>query len=129
MKAGHIERIDKITDETFIQPVMITVKKDQSVRIALDAISLNIAKLKNKYQVPNLESLVEKIAGIFNGKREGKVWVTSLNMLYAYSQTILHPETAKHCNLEIIGRPTIGTYAFRTGYYGLTTMVHRISSK
>ena len=47
LKAGHIERIDKITDEMFIQPVVITVEKDQIVKIALDARSPNNATLKD----------------------------------------------------------------------------------
>ena len=48
LKEGHIEKINKITNEMFIQPVVITVKKDQSVKTALDARLPNKAKLKNK---------------------------------------------------------------------------------
>ena len=52
LQAGHIERIDKITDKMFIQPVVITVKKDRSVKIALDARSLNNAMLKDNSKCP-----------------------------------------------------------------------------
>ena len=65
---------------------------------------------------------MEKIAEIVNGKEEGEVRFTSLEMLYAYGQTTLHPETAKRSNFQIIGGETIGTYAFKTGLYGLTIM-------
>ena len=41
--AGHIESINKTTDEMFIQSVVKTVKKDRSVNIALKARSLNNA--------------------------------------------------------------------------------------
>ena len=53
IKARHIERVDKISDEMFMQPVVITVKKDRSVKIALDARSLNHAIMKKitKYQI------------------------------------------------------------------------------
>ena len=119
IKAGHIERVDKISDEMFIKPVVITVKKDRSVKIVLDARSFNNAIMKEKYQMPNLYSLIEEIE-IANGKQEGEVRFTSLDMLYAYGQTTLHPETAKHCNFQIIGGET--TYAFKTGFYGLTIM-------
>ena len=122
LEAGHIRKIDKVTDEMFIQPVVITVKKDRSVKIALDARSLNNAILKNKYQMPDLESLMDKIAEVINSKQEGEVFFTSLDMQYAYGQTQLHPETAKHCNFQIVGGETTGTYAFNTGFYGLTTM-------
>ena len=122
IKVGHIERVDKISDEMFIQPVVIRVKKDRSVKIALDARSLNNAIMEEKYQMPNLDSPMEKIAEIVNGKQEGEVRFTSLDMLYAYGQTTLHPETAKHCNLQKIGGETTSTYAFKTGFYGLTIM-------
>ena len=92
------------------------------MKIALDARSLNNAKLKDKYQMSTLEILMEKVAEVINGKREENVWFTSVDMLYAYGQTILRPETAKHCNSQIIVGQTTGTYAFRTCYYGLTTM-------
>ena len=72
--------------------------------------------------MPTLESLMEKIAEVINEKREGEVWLTPLDMLYAYDQSILHPETAKHCNFQIFGGQTTSTYAFRTGYCGLTPM-------
>ena len=42
LQAGHIRKIDKITD-MFVEPVMIAVKKDRSVKIALDARTLNNA--------------------------------------------------------------------------------------
>ena len=39
-------------------------------------------------------------------------------MLYSYG----HPDTAKYCNFQIVGGESTGTYAFNTGYYGLTIM-------
>ena len=50
LKEGHIEKVDKIQDDVFIQPTVITVKKDKSVKIALDARALNqsIAKTNTK---------------------------------------------------------------------------------
>ena len=57
---------------------------------------------------------MEKIAEIVNGKQEGELLFTSLDMLYAYGQTTQHTDTAKHCNFQIIGGETTGTYAFKT---------------
>ena len=93
----------------FFQPVVITVKKDRSVKIALDARSRNNAILKDKHQMANLESLTENIAEIINSKQEGDVWFTSRDMVYAYGQKVLHSETAKHCNFQIIRGETTGT--------------------
>ena len=122
LKEGHIRRVDKISDELFIQPVVVTVKKDKTVEIAPDARSLKNAILKEKYQMPNLENLMEQVAEIINSEKEGEVRFTSLDMMYAYGQTELHPETARHCNFQIIGGRATGTHAFNTGYYGLTIM-------
>ena len=47
LKEGHIEKVDKIQDDVFIQPTVITVKKDKSVKIALDARALNQSIAKN----------------------------------------------------------------------------------
>ena len=101
---------------------MVTVKKDKTVEIALDARSLNYAIRKEKYQMPNLDNLMEKVAEIINSEKEGEVRCTALDMMYANGQTELHPETARHCNFQVSGGRATGTYAFNTGYYGLTIM-------
>ena len=46
LKEGHIRKVDKISDEVFIQPVVVTVKKDKTVKRALEARALNNAILK-----------------------------------------------------------------------------------
>ena len=43
-------------------------------------------------------------------------------MTYAYDQIPLHHMTAKHCNFQIIGRESTGTYRFVTGFFGLSVM-------
>ena len=118
---GHIERVDTIKDDVFIQPVVITVKKDRSVKIALDARALNDSIAKDKYQMPNLENLMDMVAEKIDGK-EGQVFYSSVDMKYAYGQIPLDESTAKHCNFQIIGGKSTGTYRFVTGHYGLTIM-------
>ena len=55
LKEGHIEKVDKIQDNVYFQPTVITVRKDKSVKIALDARALNQSIAKDKYQMPNLD--------------------------------------------------------------------------
>ena len=43
-------------------------------------------------------------------------------MTYAYGQVPLHLITAKHCNFQIIGGESTGTYRFVTDFYGLSVM-------
>ena len=102
--------------------MVITVKKDKSVKIALDARALNNEIVKDKCQMPNLEHLVDLVAEHIDNKEQEKALYTSLDMRYAYGQMPLEEETAKHCNFQIIGGKATGTYRGITGFYGLTIM-------
>ena len=105
----------------FIQPTVITVKKDRSVKIALDARALNQAKEKDKHQLPNVENLLDMVAEKHDAE-SGEAWFSSVDMTYAYGQVPLHLVTAKRCNFQIIGGESTGTYRFVTGFYGLSVM-------
>ena len=45
-----------------------------------------------------------------------------VDMTYTYGQIPLHLLRAKHCNFQIIGGESTGTYRFVTGFDGLTIM-------
>ena len=61
-KEGHIVKVGEIKEDIFLQPTVITVKKDRSVKIALDARELNKNVIKDKYPMPNLDNLMDMIA-------------------------------------------------------------------
>ena len=71
LKDGQIEKVDKIQDDVFIQPTVITVKKDKSVKIALDARALNESIARDKYQMPNWDNLNRHYCGRIRKKRRG----------------------------------------------------------
>ena len=75
LKEGHIEKVDKNQNDVFIQPTVITVKKDKSVKIASDARALNQSIAKDKYQMRNLENLIDMIADKLDQEGEGLVFV------------------------------------------------------
>ena len=52
-----------MTDKQFIQPVVITVKRHKSVKVALDVRALNNELIKDKYQMPSLENNSQKQFG------------------------------------------------------------------
>ena len=56
---GHIEKLKECSDRYFASPIVITVKKDGSVKLALESRELNKQVHKNKYQMPNIEEIVE----------------------------------------------------------------------
>ena len=61
-KGGHIVKVDEIKENVFLQPTLITVKKDRSVKLALDARELNRNVVKDRNPMPNLDNLMDMIA-------------------------------------------------------------------
>ena len=59
---GQIEKLSSCSDEHFISPIVITLKKDQSIKLALDSKVLNKVIHKNKYQMPNTIMLKDSIS-------------------------------------------------------------------
>ena len=118
---GHIEKLQECSDKNFVSTIVITVKKDQSVKLALDSIVLNQASHKNKYRMPNIDSLTDSISlNIKDSNHGDNVYFSTIDLKYAYSQLNLHPDTARPCNFNIICGDATGTYRFKTGFYGLT---------
>ena len=62
LNEGHFEKLTNCYGQFFISPIVITVKKDQSIKIALDSKILNKAIHKNKYQMPNIISPIQTIS-------------------------------------------------------------------
>ena len=121
LQEGHIVKVQEIKEDVFLQPTVITVKKDRSVKIALDARELNKNVIKDKYPMPNLDNLMDMIAEHVE-QGPGETFFTTLDMTYAYGQVELSEETSRHCNFQIIGGKATGINRFVTGFYGLTTM-------
>ena len=96
--------------------MVITVTKDRSVDLALDARKLNNSIVKDKYQMSNLETLMDMIAEKVDGK-EGQVLYSSVDMKYVYEKFPVDESTAKHCNVQqIIGGKSNGTNRFVSGH-------------
>ena len=69
--------------------------------------------------MPNIEELTIKIsAKITKGERE--IWMTKIDLEYAYGQAKLSKEAAKHSVFSIIGGDFTGHYRFKKGFYGLS---------
>ena len=119
---GHIEKLTNCSDHFFISPIVITVKKDQSIKIALDSKILNKAIHKNKYRMPNIDSLILTISQTLSTAPQETAYFTTIDLQYAYSQIDLHSDTARHCNFNLVSGNMTDTYRFKTGFYGLTDM-------
>ena len=58
----HLEKTDETTENCFVSPTVVTIKKDILVKIALDSRKLTESCIKRKATMPNMEELISKIA-------------------------------------------------------------------
>ena len=59
LEQGHIQNLEECSDKYFVSPIVITVKKDGSVKLALESRELNKQVQKNNYQILNFEEQME----------------------------------------------------------------------
>ena len=85
MDQTHFINLDKCADRQFISPIVITVKKDQTVKLALDSKKINKFIQKNKYQMPNIDLLLNNIAQVVKSDKSKQTLFSTLDLLYAYS--------------------------------------------
>ena len=74
LQQGHIEKLNECSDKYFVSPIVITVKKDGSVKLALESRELNKQVHKNKYQMPNIEELMDTVGQTISERKPGEVY-------------------------------------------------------
>ena len=121
--SGHITRLEKSSDEFYITPLVIAVKKDKSIKPAMDSKTINNAIQKKQisnaqHRLPHGEHCTDHHAIVRRRTRT----IFNNRLRYAYSQLPLDEDTAKQCNFNIIGGQATGTYRLITDFYGLTDM-------
>ena len=117
----HIIKLEKCSEKLFISPIVIT-KKDKAVKLALDSKKFNKFIHKNKYQMPNIDFLLDNNAQTIKSDTKEQTLFSSVYLRYAYSQIRLDKKTREQCNFSHKGGNATGTYQFQTGFYGLTAM-------
>ena len=65
---------------------------------------------------------ISQIITNYKTEQADTIYFSTIDLKNAYSQLNLHPETAKHCNFNIVSGDVTGTYRSKTGFYGLTDM-------
>ena len=126
IEKGHSEKADKTTENCFIAPAVITIKKDKSVKIALDSRKLNEACVKRKAAMPNMEELISKISAEIT-KSNGEIWMSNIDLDYAYGQAKLSKEAAKHCVFSLMGGGFYGPLPIQEGFQWAFGYSNRIS--
>ena len=119
IKQGHIEKANNIDENCFVSPAVITVKKDKSVKIAIDSRKLNEITIKRKAKMPNMEKLISRISRQIADGPADEIWASKLDLDYAYGQLILSREAQNLCISAVTGGDFTGYYRFLKGFYGL----------
>ena len=119
IKTGHLEKVKHVDEDCFVSPVVITVKNDKSVKIALDSRKLNDSCIKIRPHMPNMEELLNQISVEITRDRTKILMMSKIDLDYAYGQMKLSKETSRQCVFAITGGKFSGYYRFKKGFYGL----------
>ena len=91
MEQGHIEEANNIDENCFVSPAVITVKKDKSVKIALDSRKLNEITIKRKAQMPNMEELISRISRKSANGPADEIWTSKFDLDYFFYRLLPFP--------------------------------------
>ena len=65
--------------------------------------------------MPNMEELISQISAKIT-QSDGEIWMSKIDLDYAYGQAKLSAEASRHCVFSIIGAEFTGHYQFKKGF-------------
>ena len=122
IESGHLEKINDVDEDCIVSPVVITVKNHKSVKIALDSRKLNDSCIKMRPHLPNIEKLLNQISVEITRYRTMQLFVSIIDLDYAYGQRKLSEETCRQCVFALTGGNFSGYYRFKKVFYGLANI-------
>ena len=87
--------MNDVDEDCFVSPVVITVKSDKPVKIALDARKLKDSCIKMRPHTPNMEKLLNQISVEISRNRTMQLFISKIDLDYAYGQMKLSKETSR----------------------------------
>ena len=103
IKEGHVETLEEVGEDIFLSPVVVTRKSDGSVKIALDAVELKRQIVRKTMHMSILAELLDQISIKISEGRGKLLFISTIDLKYAFGQIALHKNTAKHCVVAIFG--------------------------
>ena len=122
IRTGHLEEINDVDEDCFVSPVVITVKSEKSVKIALDSRKLNDSCIKMRPHMPNMEEFLNQISVGITRDRTVQLFMSKIDLDYAYGQMKLSEETSRQCVFALTGGNFSGYYRYKKGFYGLAVI-------
>ena len=114
-----MEKVKDVDEDCFVSPVVISVKNDKSVKLALDSRKLNDSCNKMRPHMPNMEELLNQISVEITRDRILQLFISKIDLDYAYGQMKLSEETGRIYVFALTGGKFSGYYRFEKGFYGL----------
>ena len=111
IKTGQFEKVKHLDEDCFVSPVVITVKSDKSVKIALDSRKLNDSCITIRPHMPIMEKLLNQISVEITRDRTKELKISKIDLDYAYDQMKLSKEISRQCVFAITGRNFSGYYS------------------
>ncbi len=105
---GHIEKLEEVGEDILISPVVVTRKGYGSVKIALDSVELNQQIVRKTMQMALLADLLDQISMEISEVRFKPLYISTIDLKYAFGQIKLHRNTAKLCVSAIVGGKATG---------------------
>ena len=128
-KTGHLENVKHVNEDCFASSVVITVKKEKSVKIALHSGKLNDSCIKNRPLMPNMEEVLNQISVEITRDRTKELNISKIDLDYAYGQMKLSKETGRQCVFALTGGKFRGYYRFKKGFNGLADIPKSFQEK
>ena len=98
--------MDKCTNDFFIAPIVITAKKDGSIKLALDAKPINAQIFKNKYQMPIVDELMDNVGQVISTASETEeVWFTKFSTTLSVSYPCQKKPVSTVILALLVGKP------------------------
>ena len=127
MDQNHVIKLDECSDRQFISPIVITVKKDQTVKLASDSQNINKFIHKNKYQMPNIDLLLDNIAEVVKSDKSKQTQFSTIDLRYAYLQFLWIKRPENNAILVLLVVTPLGPISFKQDF--MASRICRPNSK
>ena len=95
-----MEKVKHVDEDSFVSPVVITVKNDKSVKIAQDSRKLNDSCIKIRPHMSNMEELLNQISEEITRDRTKELMMSKIDLDYAHGQMKPSKETSDNVYLQ-----------------------------
>ncbi len=72
--------------------------------------------------MPNLSELLDRMSIKIDTNTEKTLYISVIDIKYAFGQKKLHEDTAEHCVVALVGLKVTSHYRFNKGFYELAYM-------